>query len=70
MPEVDESRGAIGPDGDFVEFPEFDGAEPPKEAKKAFTLFCVSTKKEVKASLEPADRKNKVSCSGRLGCAK
>lgn len=56
---VDESRGAMGPDGGFVEFPEYDGIEPLKEAKKAFTHFCVSNRKEVKASLDPADRKNK-----------
>ena len=62
--QIDESRGALGPEGEFVEFPEYDGTDPPKEAKKAFTLFCLSTKKEVKASLGPADRKNKVSCVG------
>ena len=61
QPEVDESRGAIGPDGGFVEFPEYDGSDPPKEAKKAFTQFCVSTRKEVKASLSPTERRNKVS---------
>jgi TolA-binding protein len=59
-PKTDETRGAIGPDGEFVEFPEYDGVEPPKEPKKAFTLFCVSSRKEVKASLSPVDRKNKV----------
>jgi SWI/SNF-related matrix-associated actin-dependent regulator of chromatin subfamily A member 5 len=56
---VDESRGAIGPEGDFMEFPEYDGEEPPKEAKKAFTHFCVGTRREVKVSLDPADRKDK-----------
>ena len=63
-PEIDESKGAIGPDGDFVEFPEYDGTEPPKEHKKAFTHFCMQTRKEVKASLDPSERGNKVSyCS-------
>jgi hypothetical protein len=61
MPPVDESKGAIGPEGDFVEFPEYDGAEPPKEAKKAFTQFCINTRKEVKTSLDPEERRNKVS---------
>jgi hypothetical protein len=59
-PSIDESRGALGPDGGFVEFPEYDGTEPPKESKKAFTHYCINTRKEVKASLDPADRKSKV----------
>jgi hypothetical protein len=57
---VDESRGALGPDGDFIEFPEYDGVEAPRDPKKAFTQFCLSHRKQVKASLDPADRKNKV----------
>lgn len=60
IPEIDESKGANGPDGEFVAFPEYDGKEPPKEPKKAFTKFCVANRKEVKASLDAADRKNKV----------
>jgi TolA-binding protein len=63
-PEIDESKGAIGPEGDFVDFPEYNGTEPPKEYKKAFTHFCMKTRKEVKASLGPSERGNKVSyCS-------
>jgi seryl-tRNA synthetase len=65
-PEIDESKGAIGPDGDFVEFPEYDGTEPPKEHKKAFTHFCIKTRKEVKASLDPSERGNKVSYFGLM----
>jgi DNA repair exonuclease SbcCD ATPase subunit len=53
--------GAIGPDGNFVEFPEYDGSEPPNELKKPFTHFCNHTRKEVKAELDPAERRNKVS---------
>lgn len=52
--------GAIGPDGTFVEFPEYDASEPPKDYKKAFTHFCNATRREVKASLSPAERKDKV----------
>ena len=53
------TNGAIGPEGDFVEFPEYDGEEEPHENKKAFTLFCKSTRREVKNSLSPSSRKNK-----------
>ena len=56
----EEEGGAIGPDGEFVVFPEYDGSEPPKDRKKAFTHFCNGTRKEVKKSLDPAARKNKV----------
>lgn len=54
------SAGAVGPDGDFVEFPEYDGEEEPHESKRAFTLFCKRTRKEVKNSLSPSERKDKV----------
>lgn len=53
------TNGAIGPEGDFVEFPEYDGEEEPHENKKAFTLFCKATRREVKNSLSPSSRKNK-----------
>lgn len=53
-------NGAIGPDGEFVEFPEYDGTEEPPEWKKPFTHFCIRTRKQVKATLDPMDRKNKV----------
>ena len=53
--------GAIGPEGKFVPFPDYDGTEEPHENKKAFTLFCKNTRKEVKNSLSPSQRKNKVS---------
>jgi len=52
--------GALGPDGSFVEFPAYDGGEPPTEWKKPFTHYCNKTRKNVKARLSPEDRKNKV----------
>ncbi len=51
--------GAIGPDGTFVEFPDYDGTEEPRECKKAFTLFCTATRKEVKRSLPSEHRKDR-----------
>ena len=60
QPDLDESKGAVGPDGEFVEFPEYDGSEEPRQARKAFAQFCVGNRKDVKASLAPEDRKNKV----------
>ena len=64
MGETEQSndKGATGPDGDFVEFPPYDGTEVPKDPKKAFTHFCLHTRREVKASLDPSERKKKVSC--------
>jgi hypothetical protein len=53
--------GAPGPGGDFVEFLAYDGKEPPHESKKPFTHFCVKTRKELKASLDQSERKDKVS---------
>ena len=58
-PKEENPNDAIGPDGTTVEFPEYDGSEPPKEPKKAFTHFCINTRKEVKQSLNPMERKNK-----------
>lgn len=57
----EETRGAMGPDGEFVEFPEYHGIDTPRDPRKPFTHFCVSTRKEVKSSLDPSERKNKVS---------
>ena len=51
--------GAVGPDGVFLEFPEYDGEEEPLPVKKAFTLFCSSVRKQVKGALPPEKRKNK-----------
>lgn len=65
-PIVDARAGATGPNDEFLAFPEYDGTEPPKEPKKAFTKFCVAKRKEVKASLDPADRKNKDKVNGIL----
>jgi hypothetical protein len=56
---VDET-GAIGPGDIFVEFPPYDGTEPPAEWKKAFTQYCCKVKKDVKESMDPEDRTNKV----------
>ena len=61
----DKAGGAPGPNGDMVAFPEYDASEPPRDHKKAFTLFCNATRREVKASLDPASRKDKVRSSGR-----
>ena len=54
-----EVKGAIGPDGNLLEFPPYDGSEEPKPNKKAFTLFCSSIRKQVKSALPPEKRKNK-----------
>jgi hypothetical protein len=53
--------GAVGPGGDFVAFPFYDGTAPPVEWKKPFTQYCNHTRKELKESLPPDQRKNKVS---------
>lgn len=58
--DMDGDQGAVGPDGTYVEFPSYDGSEPPTEWKKAFTQYCNNTRKELKASLDPKDRTNKV----------
>lgn len=58
---VERDDGAPGPGGDFVEFLAYDGTEPPHESKKPFTHFCVKTRKELKASLDQSERKDKVS---------
>jgi len=55
------SKGAVDPDGDIVEFPNFDGMSDPRECKKDFTLFCIASKKEVKKSLDPGSRSVRVS---------
>jgi hypothetical protein len=54
------SAGALGPEGEFAPFPDYDGSEEPRENKKAFTHFCNGTRREVKASLDPLHRKDKV----------
>jgi len=64
--EGDDDKGAMGPDGSYVEFPEYDGSEPPVEWKKPFTQYCNHTRRKVKSGLDPADRKNKVRTS--LAC--
>ncbi len=58
--------GASGPDGEFVAFPPYDGTDEPRECKKAFTLFCTGTRKEVKKSLDPSKRKDKNLVNGIL----
>jgi TolA-binding protein len=63
--ETENVSGAVGPDGVFVEFPPYDGSEPPVEWKKPFTQYCIRSRKEVKASLQPAKRKNKVRHAGK-----
>jgi hypothetical protein len=53
--------GSIGPSGEFVVFPLYDGIAQPVEWKKAFTQYCNRTKKDLKDSLPVEQRKNKVS---------
>lgn len=62
-----QEASAMGPDGEFVPFPEYDQLEPPNECKKAFTHFCNGTRKEVKRSLDPMLCKNKVKKISRHG---
>jgi len=54
-----DEHGAPGPDGSIVVFPEYDGREPPRESKKAFTHFCIKSRKDIKSSLSPDERKDK-----------
>jgi SWI/SNF-related matrix-associated actin-dependent regulator of chromatin subfamily A member 5 len=42
-------------------FPKYDPSEQPKECKKAFTHFCIHTRRDVKASLNPKEVGDKVS---------
>jgi SLIDE len=51
--------GATGGDRTFVPFPEYNGESAPLEWKKPFTHFCNRTRREVKTSLGPEERKNK-----------
>jgi len=61
--------GAQGPDGEFVHYPHYDGTEEPKEARRAFTLFCSGSRREVKESLDADSRSNKVrSCPIYRNC--
>jgi SWI/SNF-related matrix-associated actin-dependent regulator of chromatin subfamily A member 5 len=62
----DESKAALGPDGEVAEFPEYDGSDPPKEPKKTFALFCNKMRKQVKASLNLEERKEKEKVNGIL----
>ena len=59
-PDTGNSEGAQGPNGEFVAFPPYDGIAPPNDWKKPFTQYCNHTKKEIKESLPPHERKNKV----------
>jgi hypothetical protein len=58
--QTEDDNGAPGPDGAYVAFPLYDGGEEPAEWKKPFTQFCNRTRKAVKASLDPDERKDKV----------
>jgi len=58
--------GAIGPDGKFVTFSEYIGDEEPRSCKKAFTLFCNATRREVKKSLDAKSRRDKSKVNGML----
>lgn len=59
--EHNSDEGAIGPNGKFVEFPQYDGIEHPSEWKKPFTHFCYHTRREIKSSMDPTEKKDKVS---------
>lgn len=61
-----ENDSDLGPDGTQVAFPEYDGSEPPKEARKAFTHFCIKNRKEIKRSLPEGGRKDKEKVNGIL----
>ena len=58
--------GANGGDGTFVAFPEYDGSEAPVDWKKPFTQYCLQTRREVKASLDPDQRRDKKKVNGLL----
>jgi hypothetical protein len=58
-----DGNGAIGPNDEFLEFPEYDADEEPRECKKAFTLFCKASRKDVKRSLGPLEDTSKVRMS-------
>jgi chaperonin cofactor prefoldin len=64
-PTKENEDGAIV-QGEFVEFPKYDGSEPPVEWKKPFTQFCIRTRKEVKNSLPLDNRKDKGILNGML----
>jgi hypothetical protein len=64
--ETEGQDGAVGPDGDFLPFPEYYGKEEPAEWKKPFTHFCNHTRREVKQSLDSLARKDKVSTMPQL----
>lgn len=51
--------GAVAPDGSFLAFPVYDGSELPDEWKKPFTHFCIQTRREIKSTLSPSEKKNK-----------
>lgn len=49
-----------------LEFPPYDGTEPPRDAKRDFTIFCIGTRRDIKSSLGPVDKKDKVSFTLQL----
>jgi len=55
----DEHNEEETPQGPPSTFPDYDPSEPPKEAKKMFTHFCIQSRRDVKASLHPEERKDK-----------
>ena len=56
---LDETKGATGPCNDFIEFPKYDGSDPPTKARKAFAHFRKKTRKDVENLLGPEYRKHK-----------
>ena len=70
MPEDEETKGkeiasqtkepgAIGGDGDFQPFPDYNGVEAPQEWRKPFAHFCNQKRKDVKKALDPEEKKDK-----------
>lgn len=59
--EDDSPKGAEGPDGEYVPFPEYDGSSEPVDWKKPFGQYCARKRKSVKATLSDEERNDKVS---------
>jgi len=58
--------GAVGRDGEFTPFPEYDATVAPADWRKPFAHFCNHTRKDLKRSLDPEDRKDKKKVNAKL----
>lgn len=56
-----ETEGFVGPNGEFVAFPTYDGSSEPIDWKKPFGQFCSKQRRVVKATLSDEQKKDKVS---------